>query len=105
MDHNQQGAKYPFDFSSEAEVASYSNLVLISHSPNDFVLDFAQMMPGLNRPVVGKRIVMTPEHTKRLFYALQENIQKYEKEFGSIEINKTGGENTISPFGNGRGMA
>ena len=85
------------------EVASgvYSNFVLISHSPSDFILDFARILPGMPKPEVASRIIMAPEHAKRLLMALQENIFKYEQEFGKIQLPHEGSR-TIAPFNVGR---
>lgn len=68
----------------------YSNFVVISHSPAEFVLDFTRMLPGVPKTKVYARIVMTPQHTKSLSKALSDNIEKYEKQFGEIKI--IGGE-------------
>ena len=73
----------------------FSNLALIAHTPTEFVLDFAQMMPGLKQANVVSRVVTTPEHAKRLLMALQENISKYEKQFGTI---KNPGNNQNRPI-------
>lgn len=69
------------------EVASglYSNLAVITHSNNEFVADFIQLMPGMPKGKVRSRIIMTPQNAKRLMFALQENITKYEQNFGYIE--------------------
>ena len=64
----------------------YSNFVLISHSPAEFVLDFTRMLPGVPKTKVYARIIMTPQHAKSLSKALNENIDKFEKEFGEIKI-------------------
>ena len=64
----------------------YSNLAIISHSHSEFVIDFATMLPGLPKPEIGSRILMTPEHAKRLLNALTDNIGKYENQFGKIEL-------------------
>lgn len=64
----------------------YSNMAVISHSPSEFVLDFASMLPGMPKPKVVSRVVLSPEHAKRLLLALQDNIVKYESENGRIEI-------------------
>ena len=64
----------------------YSNLAIISHSRSEFILDFAASLPGMPGPKVGSRVVMSPEHCKRLLNALAENIGKYESTFGKIEI-------------------
>ncbi len=62
----------------------YSNLVLITHSPAEFVLDFTRMVPGVPKTKVYARIIMSPQHAKSLSNALKENIQKYEEQFGEI---------------------
>ena len=68
---------------------NYSNLAIITHSFSEFILDFASMLPGMTKPEVGSRIIMTPEHAKRLFLALKDNIEKYEVLNGAIRL---GGE-------------
>ena len=65
---------------------SYSNLAIISHSRSEFVLDFAATLPGLSKAQVGDRIIMTPEHAKRLMNALFDNMSKYEAQFGVIDL-------------------
>ena len=101
--HPQQG---PFQLGIRPEVAQGvdSNLALISHSHSDFVIDFAQALPGMPKPDVCSRIIMAPEHAKRLLAALQENVYKYEQEFGKIELANQS-PRTIAPFGNNRGQA
>ena len=64
----------------------YSNLALIAHSPSEFIIDFARVLPGTNKSKVYARIVMTPQHAKMLLSALEENIKKYENQFGTIKI-------------------
>jgi hypothetical protein len=64
----------------------YSNFVLISHSPAEFVIDFTRMLPGVPKTKVYARIIMTPQHAKSLSKALNENIEKFEKEFGEIKL-------------------
>ena len=75
----------------------YSNLAVITHSHSEFVMDFVQMLPGIPKPKVASRIVMTPEHAKRLLLALRDNISKYESENGEIKIRQQG--MTIAPLG------
>ncbi len=65
---------------------SYSNLAIITHSHSEFIIDFASMLPGMPKPEVNNRIIMTPEHAKRLFIALQDNISKYEAQNGPVTI-------------------
>lgn len=83
----------------------YSNLALISHSPNDFVIDFASIMPGMPKAEVVSRVILAPEHAKRLLAALQDNVTKYEREFGTIEFKAPQQPRTIAPFGTGKGEA
>lgn len=63
----------------------YSNLVLINHTENEFILDFAFFAPGAPRAKVRARIISSPQHTKRLLRALLKNIEKYEERFGEID--------------------
>jgi len=63
---------------------TYSNLAMITHSPSEFVFDFIAVMPGVPKARVVKRLVLTPDHAKRLMTALQENVKKYEDQFGTI---------------------
>jgi hypothetical protein len=63
----------------------YSNLAFISHSPSEFVLDFARLLPGIPKAKVYARIVTTPQHVKSFMNALEENIKKYEAQFGAIK--------------------
>lgn len=65
---------------------NYSNLAIITHSAAEFILDFASMLPGMKQPDVVSRIIMTPEHAKRLFLALKDNIEKYESNRGPISL-------------------
>jgi hypothetical protein len=70
----------------EIAKGTYSNLAIITHSHSEFILDFATMLPGLPKPDINSRIVMTPEHAKRLLNALIDNVQKYESQFGQINV-------------------
>lgn len=62
----------------------YSNLVMISHSPEEFIMDFIRVMPGVPKARVKSRIIVTPQHAKRLLGALAENIERYEQAYGEI---------------------
>ena len=81
----------------------YSNLAFIAHSSSEFIVDFAQMLPGMPKPTVKSRIILTAEHAKRLLLALQDNIKKYEKQFGKIDLEPN--QNIISPLPFGHGEA
>ena len=66
--------------------ASYSNTVMISHTPTEVIFDFIQIMPNDNRARVQKRIVMTPTHAKMFLKALDDNMQKFEEKHGEVEL-------------------
>jgi len=63
----------------------YSNLAIITHSNSEFVIDFVRIMPGIPKAEVKSRIILTPEHAKRLLFALQDNIAKFESAHGPIK--------------------
>jgi predicted transcriptional regulator len=69
----------------------YSNLAIISHSQSEFVLDFIRMMPNVPKAKVKARVILTPQHAKRLLRALADNIKKFENQFGTVEDNDVGG--------------
>lgn len=73
------------ELSEETAEGIYANLAMIAHSNSEFVIDFIRLMPGVPKAKVKSRIVVTPEHAKRLLGALQENIKKYEDSFGPIK--------------------
>ncbi len=74
------------ELSEEVAEGIYSNLAVITHSNSEFVLDFIRVMPGVPKAKVKSRIVLTPEHIKRLLTAIQDNIEKYESVNGRIRI-------------------
>jgi hypothetical protein len=63
----------------------YSNLVLLNHNDNEFVLDFAYVQPGAPRARVRSRIILSARHSKRLLHALEANIRRHEERFGKIQ--------------------
>lgn len=79
--NNQLNIELPEDIAE----GTYSNLAIISHSPQEFVVDFVRIMPGMPKAKVKSRVLLTPEHAKRLMKALADNIKKYEQQFGAIE--------------------
>lgn len=76
----------PVELTEEAAEGVYSNFVLTSHTPAEFVLDFARILPGLKKAKVHSRIVMTPQSAKSLLSVLSMTIEKFEKSFGEIEM-------------------
>lgn len=73
------------ELSEEIAEGIYSNLAIITHSSTEFVLDFIRVMPGIPKAKVKSRIVLTPEHAKRLITALEDNIEKFEAANGRIK--------------------
>lgn len=78
--------KVSLELKPEVAKGEYSNLAIITHSHSEFIVDFATMLPGLPKPQIHNRIVMTPEHAKRLLNALAENIAKYESNYGPVRL-------------------
>ncbi len=108
MDNNTpQKPQNQLSLELKPEVAkgSYSNLAIISHSRSEFIIDFATTLPGLVKPEIGNRIIMTPEHAKRLMNAIFDNISKYEAQFGLIDLGsgkngpQGGGTFNLADFG------
>lgn len=84
---------------------TYSNLVMISHSSEEFVLDFIRVVPGMQKARVKSRIIITPQHAMRLLDALDENIERYEQEHGPIQHNEGGPSDPLMQFGGFGGEA
>ncbi len=99
----ENGKEFKIEIKPEIAKGTYSNLAIITHSQSEFIIDFATMLPGLTKPEVGNRIIMTPEHAKRLFFALQDNINKYESQHGQITFGNAEPKGTfpMGGFGNG----
>lgn len=83
----------------------YSNLVIINHSSSEFVIDFVKVMPGVPKAKVKSRVVLSPEHTKRLYLSLQDNIARYETVIGQINIPNMASEDTQITMSFGTGEA
>ncbi|MDH5396758.1 MAG: DUF3467 domain-containing protein [Cyclobacteriaceae bacterium] len=73
------------ELSEDIAEGVYANLAMIAHSNSEFVIDFIRLMPGVPKAKVKSRIVITPEHAKRLLQALEDNIHKFENTFGPIK--------------------
>ena len=73
------------ELSEEVAEGIYSNLAVITHSHSEFALDFIKVMPGVPKAKVKARIILTPQHAKRLMKALKDNIGKYEAAHGNIK--------------------
>jgi hypothetical protein len=100
---NRQG-QLQIELPQEVSQGEYANFAIITHSSSDFIIDFARVLPGVPKAQVKSRIILAPEHAKRLLGALQENIVRYEREFGPIKIPNQESR-TIAPFPVGKGDA
>lgn len=84
--NTQKQGEINIELDEEVGQGIYSNLAIISHSQSEFVIDFVRIMPGLPKAKVKSRIILTPEHAKRLLLALKDNIAKFESQFGTIQF-------------------
>lgn len=82
---DQAQAQLNIEISEEVAEGSYANLAIITHSHAEFVIDFVNVMPGTPKSKVKSRIILTPQHAKRLMKALADNIQKFEAVNGTIK--------------------
>lgn len=83
-DQNQQPGQINIEIDEKTAEGVYSNLAIINHSASEFVVDFVSIMPGTPKAKVKSRIVLTPQHAKRLLKALGENIHRFESAHGQI---------------------
>ena len=95
MENQQKNNGLQIELNDEIAQGIYSNLAVIAHSSSEFVVDFIRVMPGLPKAKVQSRIVLTPEHSKRLMMALIDNVKKYESQFGEINLH---GQSHIPPI-------
>ncbi len=100
MDEKVKQNQINIELNDEVAQGIYSNLAIITHSSAEFVLDFVRVMPGVPKARVQSRIILTPEHAKRLLLALQDNIAKYESAHGKIkDVQGAGGPVMPMNFG------
>ncbi len=88
MENNEQpqGQQLQIDLKPEIAQGVYSNFAIISHSHAEFIVDLASTLPGSPKAQVVSRVILAPEHAKRLALALQDNVMRYEQEFGQIDL-------------------
>lgn len=84
-DNNNNQNQLNIELTEEIADGIYSNLAIITHSTSEFVVDFVKIMPGVPKAKVKARILLTPQHAKRLMMALADNIQKFEAVNGPIK--------------------
>lgn len=85
QDKKNPGNQLNIEISDEVGEGIYSNLAIITHSSSEFIVDFVKMMPGVPKAKVKSRIILTPQHAKRLYKALKDNVSKFEAIHGEIK--------------------
>ena len=107
MENQKNDNQLQIELSPEVAEGIYANLAIITHSSAEVVLDFIRVLPGVPKANVKSRIVLAPEHAKRLLYALKDNVDKYEKVFGTIDLHEApqAGGRIATPFGVPEGKA
>lgn len=85
QNENPNQKKLNIELDEQTAQGQYSNLAIVNHSPSEFVVDFVNIMPGTPKSKVQSRIILTPQHAKRLLHALGDNIAKFENQFGEIQ--------------------
>ncbi|HOS17232.1 MAG TPA: DUF3467 domain-containing protein [Bacteroidales bacterium] len=83
MEQNKE-QKIDIALSDDVAEGTYSNLAIITHSNSEFIVDFVSLMPGVPKGKVKSRIILTPQHAKRLLLALEDNIKRFESFHGKI---------------------
>lgn len=84
-DQNKKEQQINIELDEKMAEGTYSNLAIINHSVSEFVVDFISMMPGAPKAKVKSRIILTPQHAKRLMKALSDNVSRFEKAHGAIK--------------------
>ena len=88
--------KINIELDEKVSSGEYSNFVVVTHSPAEFVMDFTRILPGVPKAKVHSRIIMAPPHVKSFMMALKDNVNKFEKKFGEIKVHQHEG---IPKFG------
>ena len=108
MENNNQnpnnGGQLQIELSPEVAEGIYANLAIITHSSAEVVMDFIRVLPGVPKAMVKSRVILAPEHAKRLLMALKDNIVRYENAFGTIQLPQPE-KGTVAPFNINKGEA
>lgn len=91
MADQQQQNQINIELSEETAEGTFANLAMIGHTNEEFVIDFIRMMPNMPKAKVKSRIILTPQHTKRMMRALIDNVKRYEAQHGTIKENNNSG--------------
>ncbi|WP_280747068.1 DUF3467 domain-containing protein [Parabacteroides sp. PF5-9] len=103
MDNKKPSNEIQVEISEEIAQGTYANLAIISHSASEFILDFIRVVPGAPKAKVKSRVILTPDNAKRLLYALQDNVAKFEEQANSGKTAKF--DDFIPPIGGIQGEA
>ena len=103
MENKKGNTEIQIELSEETAQGTYANLAIIAHSSSEFILDFIRLVPGVPKAKVQSRIILTPENAKRLLYALQDNLTRFEEQFGTVQTEHPQG--FIHPIGGIKGEA
>ncbi len=98
MNNENPTNQLQIELNEEVAQGTYANLAVITHSNSEFILDFIRVMPGIPKAKVKSRIILTPEHAKRLMRALEDNVRKYEESCGNIRLNEDSAISSIQGF-------
>lgn len=102
MEESNTENQFQIELNEDVAQGVYSNLTVITHSSSEVILDFVRVLPGIPKAEVKSRIILAPEHAKRLLLALQDNIRKYEAKFGTIQLFN---ESSLPPISTLKGEA
>lgn len=99
MSDNNEKREIKIELTPEMASGKYANLAIITHSVNEFFMDFVSVVPNAPQARVQSRVIMTPENAKTLLMALQDNVRKYEASFGTITPKGNAPQGGNIPFG------
>ncbi len=102
MEESNTENQFQIELNEDVAQGVYSNLTVITHSSSEVILDFVRVLPGIPKAEVKSRVILAPEHAKRLLLALQDNIRKYEAKFGTIQLFN---ESSLPPISTLKGEA
>ena len=88
MEKHEMDNQLQIELTDDIAQGAYANLAIITHSSSEFIVDFIRVMPVLPKASVKSRIILAPEHAKRLLRALEDNVKKYEQAFGTIQLSE-----------------
>lgn len=102
MEESNTENQFQIELNEDVAQGVYSNFTVITHSSSEVILDFVRVLPGIPKAEVKSRVILAPEHAKRLLLALQDNIRKYEAKFGTIQLFN---ESSLPPISTLKGEA